>query len=80
MLKKRMATKKEENEKEHGKHDTAISNIMTNQPNNMTSMELHKQRRLALGEDDILSSDVVENYQNIPVITNNGTTLDKKMI
>jgi len=30
MLKKRMATKKEENEQEHGKHDQAISNIMTN--------------------------------------------------
>jgi hypothetical protein len=30
MLKKRMNTKKEENEKEHGKHDSSISNIMTN--------------------------------------------------
>jgi len=43
MLKKRMATKKEENEKEHGKHDSAISNIMTNQPNNMTQMQIHRQ-------------------------------------
>ena len=43
MLKKRMATKKEENERDNGKHDTAISNIMTNQPNNMSQMELHRQ-------------------------------------
>jgi hypothetical protein len=36
MLKKRMATKKEENEAEHGKHDTAISNIMTTQPEQLS--------------------------------------------
>ena len=80
MLKKRMATKKEENEKEHGKHDSAISNIMTNQPNNLSEMELHKQKRLELGEDDILTSERVENYHNIPIITNDGTNLEKKMI
>jgi hypothetical protein len=80
MLKKRMATKKEENEREHGKHDSAISNIMTNQPNQMSSMELHKQRRLELGEEDILTGDRIENYYNIPILTNDGTNIDKKMI
>ena len=43
MLKKRMATKKEENEKEHGKHDSSISNLMTNQPNELSKMQLHRQ-------------------------------------
>ena len=43
-------------------------------------MELHKQRRLDLGEDDILNSERVESFKNIPIITNDGTTLEKKML
>jgi hypothetical protein len=80
MLQKRMATKKEENEREHGKHDANISNIMPNSTLNASELNMYRERRLALGEDDILTSNRVESYTHIPILNNSGNTLDKKMI
>lgn len=75
-----MATKKADNEREHGKHDSNISNIMPNTTLSAEELNIYRERRLALGEDDILTSNRVESYSHIPIINNNGNTLDKKMI
>ena len=80
MLQKRMATKKEDNEREHGKHDTNISNIMPNSTLNPQELNLYRERKLALGEDDILTANRVESYSHIPILNNTGNTLEKKMI
>ena len=43
-------------------------------------MSAYRQRRLELGEDDILNNNVQESYSNIPILNNVDNRLDKKMI
>ena len=53
--------------------------INTN-PTNTNDMSAYRQRRLELGEDDILNSNVSESYSNIPILNNVDNKLEKKMI
>lgn len=80
MLKKRMATKKEENEQLTGKDDSAAQTMINTNPTSASDMSAYRQRRLELGEDDILNNNVQESYSNIPILNNVDNRLDKKMI
>ena len=80
MLKKRMATKKEENEQLTGKDDSVAQTMINTNPTSASEMSAYRQRRLELGEDDILNNNVQESYSNIPILNNVDNRLDKKMI
>ena len=53
--------------------------INTN-PTTPEDLSSYRQRRLDLGEDDILNKNVQESYSNIPIINNIDNRLEKKMI
>ena len=80
MLKKRMQSKREENETETGKREIIAPEIINTNTQATNDMNMYRQRRLDLADTDILNTDRSTSYQNIPILTNNGSTLDKKMI
>ena len=58
MLKKRMATKKEENEQLNGKDDPMVQTMINTNPTTASEMSTYRQKRLELGEDDILNHNI----------------------